>query len=82
MYCILAQPFSMEIINKYNRDRQEDISIEELRNISCLKHLNEEGLQEAATVIKKFTQISYEIFSVSRYEAPVINLTNIKTKAA
>ena len=82
MCCILAQPFSMKIINENHRDRQEDISIEELRNISCLKHLNEEGLQEAATVLKKFAQIAYEIFSLNLYEAPVINLTNIKTKAA
>ena len=72
----------MKIINKNYRDRIEDISTEELKNVSCLKHLNEEGLQEAAVVIKKFTQITYEIFSLSRYEAPVINLTNIKTKAA
>lgn len=82
MCCILAQPFSMEIINKNNRNRQEDISIEELRKVSCFKHLNDEELQEAAIVIKKFTEIAYEIFSLSLNEAPVINLTNIKTKAA
>lgn len=72
----------MEIINKNNRDRLEDLSIEELRDVACFKHLNDEVLQEAAMTIKKFTQIAFEIFSMNRDEAPVINMTINKIKAA
>ena len=70
------------IVNKNNMNRTDDLSIEELNSVSCLQHLSEEELQEAVTTIKKFTQITYEIFSHKIQEVPVIKMNDYKTKAA
>ena len=70
------------IVNKNYLNRTDDLSIEELKTVSCLQHLSDEELQEAVTIIKKFTQITYEIFSRKIQEVPVIKMNDIKTKAA
>ena len=70
------------IVNKNYLNRTDDLSIEELKTVSCLQHLSEEDLQETLTTIKKFTQISYGIFSRTIQETPVIKMNDIKTKAA
>ena len=70
------------IVNKNYLNRTDDLSIEELKTVSCLQHLSDEELQEAVTTIKKFTQITYEIFSRKIHEVPVIKMNDYKTKAA
>ena len=70
------------IVNKNLLNRTDDLSIEELKTVSCLQHLSDEDLFEAVTIIKKFTQISYEIFYSTIQEVPVIKMNDIKTKAA
>ena len=72
----------LAIVNKNYMNKTDDLSIEELNSVSCLQHLSEEELQEALTTIKKFTQITYEIFSRTIQEAPVIKMNDCKTKAA
>ena len=70
------------IVNKNYLNRTDDLSIEELKTVSCFQHLSKEELQETLTTIKKFTQITYEIFSRTIQEAPVIKMNDCKTKAA
>ena len=70
------------IVNKNYLNRTDDLSIEELKTVSCLQHLSKEDLLEAVTTIKKFSQISYEIFSRKTQEVPVIKMNDYKTKAA
>ena len=70
------------IVNENYLNRTEDLSVEELKSVSCLQHLSDEELQEAVTTIKKFTQISYEIFSHKIQEVLVIKMNDYKTKAA
>lgn len=70
------------VVNKNYLNRTDDLSIEELKTVSCLQHLSDEDLFEAVTIIKKFTQISYEIFYSTIQEVPVIKMNDIKTKAA
>ena len=70
------------IVNKNYLNRTDDLSIEELKSVSCFQHLSEEELQEDVTTIKKFTQITYEIFSRTIQETPVIKMNDYKTKAA
>ena len=70
------------IVNKNYMNRTDDLSIEELNSVSCLQHLSEEELQEAVTTIKKFTQITYQIFSRKIHEVPVIKMNDYITKAA
>jgi len=70
------------IVNKNYLNRTDDLFIEELKTVSCFQHLSDEELQEAVTTIKKFTQITYEIFSRKIHEVPVIKMNDYKTKAA
>ena len=70
------------IVNKNYLNRTDDLSVEELKTVSCLQHLSKEELQETLTTIKKFTQITYEIFSRKIQEVPVIKMNDIKTKVA
>ena len=70
------------IVNKSYLNRQEDLSVEELKSVSSLQHLSDEELQEAVISIKTFTQITYEIFSRTIPEIPVIKMNDYKTKAA
>ena len=70
------------IVNKNYLNRTEDLSIEELKSVSCFQQLSEEELQEILVTIKKFTQITYEIFSPAIPETPVIKMNDYKTKAA
>ena len=70
------------IVNENYLNRTEDLSVEELKSVSCLQHLSDEELQEAVTTIKKFTQISYEIFSHKIQEVLVIKMNDYNTKAA
>lgn len=70
------------IVNKSYLNRAEDLSVEELKTISCFQHLSDEELQEALITIKTFTQITYEIFSRKMQEVPVIKMNDYKTKAA
>ena len=70
------------IVNKSYLNRTEDLSVEELKSVSCFQHLSDEELQEALITIKTFTQITYEIFSRTIPEIPVIKLSDYKTKAA
>ena len=69
-------------VNENYLNRKHDLSLEELKTVFCFRHLSEEELQEAVTTIKKFTQISYEIFSRKIQEVPVIKMNDYKTKAA
>ena len=72
------------IINEEYLNRKQDLSIEELKKVACLQGLSDGELQEAATTLKEFTEIAYEIFSAGQSAIPVINMnTNIsKSEAA
>jgi hypothetical protein len=72
------------IINENYLNRKEDLSIEELKKVTCLQGLSDDELQEAAATLKEFTQIVYEIFAAGQSSTPVINMnTNIsKSEAA
>ena len=72
------------IVNEDYLNRKEDLSIEELKRVACLQGLSDEELQEAATTLKEFTQIAYDIFAAGQSATAVINMnTNIsKSKAA
>lgn len=70
------------IVKKNYLDRTEDLCVEDLKAVSCFQHLSEEDLQKALITIKTFTQITYEIFSLKMQEVPVIQMNDIKTKAA
>lgn len=70
------------IVNKNYVNRMEDISIEEIKSVSCFKQLSDDELLEVVRTIKQFTQITYEIFVGVKLEAPVIEINEIKTKAA
>ena len=52
-----------KIVNENYLNRKHDLSIEELKTVSCLQHLSNEDLQETLITIKTFTEITYEIFS-------------------
>ena len=69
-------------VNENYLNRKHDLSLEELKTVPCLQHLSDEKLQDAVTTIKKFTQITYEIFSRKIQEVPVIKMNDYKTKAA
>ena len=72
------------ITNENYLNRKEDLSIEELKKVTCLQGLSDDELQEAAATLKEFTQIVYEIFAAGQSATPVINMiTNIsKSEAA
>ena len=70
------------IINKNYLNKTDDLSIEELKTVSCFQHLSDEELQETVTTIKKFTQTTFEIFSLTIQKIPVIKMNDYKTKAA
>lgn len=70
------------IVNKNYENRTEDISIEEVKSVSCFKQLSNEELREVVRTIKQFTQITYEIFLFTKNETPVIKMNEIKTQVA
>ena len=71
------------IVNEDYLNRKEDLSIEELKRVACLQGLSDEELQEAATTLKEFTQIAYDIFAAGQSATAVINMnTNISKSAA
>ena len=70
------------IVNENYLNRKHDLSLKELKTVPCFQNLSEEELQKAVTTIKKFTQITYEIFSRKIQEVPVIKINEYKTKAA
>ena len=70
------------IVNKSYLNRTEDLSVEELKSVCCFQHLSDDELQEVLVTIKKFTQLTYEIFSRTIPEALVIKMNDYKTKAA
>ena len=70
------------IVNENYLNSKDDLSLEELKTVSCFQNLSEKDLQETVTTIKKFTQITYEIFSRKIQEVPVIKINEYKTKAA
>ena len=70
------------VLNNHDYSRQEDITIEDLKDVTCFKGLGDDELREAVEVIKKFTQIVYEIFAATSRDIPVIEMNNNKIKAA
>ena len=70
------------IVNENYLNSKDDLSLEELKTVSCFQNLSEKDLQETVTTIKKFTQITYEIFSRKIQEVLVIKMNDYKTKAA
>ena len=72
----------METKQKEINEEMNGISIEDLKEVSCLKELSDEQLQETLSLIKKFTQIAYEVFVSSESTTPVIQINTNKIRAA
>lgn len=77
----------MKIIRNNNPEKETgNITVDDLRDIECMKELTDKELQGAADFIIRFTEIAYGVFRANQADtnAPAIdiNINHPKIKAA